>query len=152
MPQPVKLSDNLIEAAREAAPLAHRSLAAQIEHWATLGRAIEGSLTSDQSAVLKRGGVREPAARPYNSALIPDPSQILATALEHAVSPEFAAQVRLSLGRQAGPKYGTHPDFPGQLVRHNADGTLTPGRMVNREFQPTDEAPRPQPTSASNTR
>jgi hypothetical protein len=142
MPQPVKLSDTLIEAAREAAPLAHRSLAAQVEHWAALGRAIEGSLTSDQSATLKRSAVQEPAARPYSAAPARDPAQILAAALEHAVSPEFAAQVRTSLSRQTGPQYGTHKDHPGFLVRHNADGTVTPGHMVNREFVPADITPR----------
>jgi hypothetical protein len=146
MPQPVKLSDGLIEAARDAAPLAHRSLAAQVEHWAALGRAIEGSLTSEQSAVLK-SAVREPAVRPYMSA--PDPAHVLASALEHVVSPEFAAQVRASLGRQPGPKFGTHPDYPGYLVRHNADGTRTPGRMVNREFVPADEAMNQQSASSS---
>ncbi len=144
MPQPVKLYDALIEAAREAAPLAHRSLAAQIEHWAALGRAIEGSLTSQQSATLVRSAVQEPPARPYAPAPAADPTQILTAALEHAVSPEFAAQVRASLDHQAGPKYGTHKDHPGLLVRHNADGTLTPGRMVNREFVPAEEAPRRQ--------
>src|SRR5690606_20952615 len=122
------------------APLAHRSLAAQIEHWAALGRAIEGSLTSEQSAVLKRSAVREPAASPYVPAPSLDPAHVLAAALEHAVSPQFAAQVRASLGRQVGPKYGAHRDYPGYLVRRNADGTLTPGRMVNREFVPADEA------------
>jgi hypothetical protein len=142
VPQPVKLSDALIEAAREAAPLAHRSLAAQVEHWAALGRAIEGSLTSDQSATLKRSAVQEPTAHPYAPAPTGYPAQILAAALEHAVSPEFAAQVRASLDRQTGPKYGTHKDHPGLLVRHNADGTVTPGHMVNREFVPANKAPR----------
>lgn len=142
MPQPVKLSDDLIEAAREAAPLAHRSLAAQVEHWASLGRAIEGSLTSEQSATLKRTVVREPAARPYSPTPAESPAHILAAALEHAVSPEFAAQVRASLNRQTGPKYGTHEQFPGYLARRDADGTLTPGRMVNREFVPADQTPR----------
>jgi hypothetical protein len=140
MPQPVKLSDSLIEAAREAAPLAHRSLAAQVEHWAALGRAIEGSLTSEQSAVLKRSAVREPAASPYITRPSLDPAHVLAAALEHAVSPAFADQVRTSLSRQAGPKYGTHRDYPGYLVRRNEDGTLTPGRMVNRKFVPADDA------------
>lgn len=96
MPQPVKLSDSLIEAAREAAPAAHRSLAAQVEHWATLGRAIEGSLTSDESAILKGHVVRELAAA--------DPAHILAAALERAVSPEFAVQVRTQ-GRMVKRKF-----------------------------------------------
>lgn len=149
MPQPVILSDSLIHAAREAAPLAHRSLAAQVEHWTTLGRAIEGSLTSEQSAALKRGVVQEPAARPYAPTPSPDPASVLAAALEHAVSPEFAAQVRKSLGRLKGPKYGTHRDYPGYLVRYEADGTLTPGHMVDREFIPADEEPARQTTSST---
>jgi hypothetical protein len=53
MPQPVKLSDNLVNAARAAAPLAHRSLAAQVEHWAALGAPIERP-GLDQSTLLKR--------------------------------------------------------------------------------------------------
>lgn len=146
MPQPVKLSDSLIEAARDAAPLAHRSLAAQVEHWAALGRAIEGSLTSEQSAILKRSVVQEPAARPYSTTPSADPASVLAAALEHAVSPEFAAQVRTSLGRQNGPKYGTHRDYPGYLVRYETDGTLTPGHMVGRKFIPADEEPARQTT------
>lgn len=135
MAQPVKLSDTLINAARDAASDAHRSLAAQVEHWATLGRAIEGSLTSDQSASLKRS-VQEPAVRAYAQAPHEDPSAVLTAALERAVSPAFAGQVRQSLTRQAGPQYGTHTAFPGYLVRYEADGTLTPGRLVDRVFIP----------------
>src|SRR5690606_32301941 len=72
------------EAAREAAPLAHRSLAAQVEHWAALGRAIEGSLTSQQSATLMRSAVQVPSARPYSAAPAADPAQILTAALEQS--------------------------------------------------------------------
>ena len=41
MGSPVKVADELVEAAREAAALASRSVAKQIEHWARLGRAVE---------------------------------------------------------------------------------------------------------------
>lgn len=142
MPQPVKLSDSLIEAAREAAPAAHRSLAAQVEHWATLGRAIEGSLTSEESAILKGHAVREPMARPYVPTTTANPAHILVAALERTMGPGFAAQVRASLDKQQGPKYGPHPDYPGYLVQRNADGTLTPGRMVKRKFVPAKDAAR----------
>lgn len=37
----VKLNRRLVDAARAEAELFHRSLAGQIEHWATLGRALE---------------------------------------------------------------------------------------------------------------
>lgn len=62
MPQPVKLSDAIVSAARSSAPVANRSIAGQIEHWATLGRAVEGALTSEEVHALKkfngRGGKR----------------------------------------------------------------------------------------------
>ena len=55
MPQPVKLSDPLVQAARAAAQNAERSLAGQIEHWARLGRCVESTLSADAVASLKRG-------------------------------------------------------------------------------------------------
>jgi hypothetical protein len=54
MPQPVKVGDALIEAARAAAEDNHRSMAAQIEHWALLGRAVETALTLGDAVALKR--------------------------------------------------------------------------------------------------
>lgn len=37
----VKLNSRLVDAARREAEVFHRSLSGQIEHWATLGRALE---------------------------------------------------------------------------------------------------------------
>lgn len=62
MPQPVKLSDPLINAARTVAPEADRSIAGQIEHWARLGRVAERVLTFDESAHLKRDDFATPSA------------------------------------------------------------------------------------------
>ena len=133
MPQPVKLSDPLIDAARAAAPLAHRSLAAQVEHWAALGRAVDATLTAEQAAQVKRS-LHASVAEPPR-----DASAVLIDALVHAVSPAFADQVRASLATRKGPVYGTHAAFPGYLVRYERDGSLTPGRLVNREFIPTED-------------
>lgn len=68
---------------------------------------------------------------------MPRPVKLIA-ALIHAVGPGFPAKVRASLDRQAGPKYGTHKNHPGLLVRHDAIGSLTTGRIVNREFVPEE--------------
>lgn len=133
MPQPVKLSDPLINAAREAAELAHRSLASQVEHWATLGRAIEGRLTSDQSATLKNV-VRESAPAPYRN-----PEQLnaaIATALAHALSPEARKSFAAELAGSSEPSYSADPAFPGCIVRENLDGTRTPGHWVDERFVP----------------
>ena len=43
MPSAVKLSDELVELARNEAKLMKRSIAGQVEYWATLGRTIETS-------------------------------------------------------------------------------------------------------------
>ncbi|MFO1456216.1 MAG: nucleotidyltransferase domain-containing protein [Steroidobacteraceae bacterium] len=56
MPQPVKLSDPMVDAARAAAADADRSIAGQIEHWARLGRAAEAVLGHDEIVRVKRSG------------------------------------------------------------------------------------------------
>ena len=44
---PIKLSGELVDDARSSAKLFRRSLTGQIEHWATLGRAIGSQLSGD---------------------------------------------------------------------------------------------------------
>jgi ParD-like antitoxin of type II bacterial toxin-antitoxin system len=132
MPQPVKLSDALIGAAREAAALTHRSLASQVEHWATLGRAIDGQLTKQQTADLVRG-VQE-ARAVYGSPVSQAIAERITATIESVRSGNFGREIRESLHATSGPIYGTHPDFPGQMVRRNPDGTLTPGQLVGRNF------------------
>ncbi|HSF03478.1 MAG TPA: hypothetical protein VLA62_10720, partial [Solirubrobacterales bacterium] len=56
MPSPVKVSDRLLALARREARGAHRSATAQIEHWATLGRAVEVLLAYRDVLALKRAG------------------------------------------------------------------------------------------------
>lgn len=152
MPQPVKISDTLIEAAREAAPLANRSLAAQVEHWAALGRAIEGSLTADQSLTLKRA-IHEPLAPPYGSSESAQAvRQRVISAISQSLTPEFQSRMRDQIAASPSPTYGTDEAFPGYLVRRDPDGTLTPGRLQGREFQALAPGARPaKPASTGNS-
>ena len=109
--QPVKLSDQLINAARESAELAHRSLAAQVEHWSTLGRAIEGTLNADQTAQLKRA-VRE--SPPANYALSnAELASAVTQSIAQALAPESREKFRRELARPAQPIYGTDDAFSG---------------------------------------
>jgi hypothetical protein len=132
MPQPVKISDALIEAARTAADLTHRSVAAQVEHWATLGRAIEGQLTAQQSSELVKG-VREAQAT-YGVQLNPAIAARLADILVSTRDGSLSRSVRDSLYSSGRPLYGKHTDFPGRLVRRDPDGTVVPGQMVDGQF------------------
>jgi hypothetical protein len=52
----VKLSASLVNQARDAAQTMRRSIASQIEYWATLGRALEhaGLTTADSHALIAR--------------------------------------------------------------------------------------------------
>ena len=141
MPQPVKVSDALIEAAREAAPLANRSIAAQVEHWAALGRAIEGALSLSQTADLKRS-IQEPPPRAYVAPNPPSVHEIVAEALERTLHPSFGEAVRHELDESPFPTYGIDPEHPQQLMRQLPDGTQTPGRLVGRQFVPSPPAQR----------
>ena len=55
MGMPVKLSDELVLSARIEAEGADRSITAQIEHWAKLGRAAEVALGYTSATALKLG-------------------------------------------------------------------------------------------------
>ena len=94
MPQPVKVGDALIEAARTAAEENHRSMAAQIEHWALLGRAVEKALTLGDTQALKRSeGQLDSSARGR-----------IAEALTNALDPDRSAIAKTTIGlRDANP-------------------------------------------------
>jgi ParD-like antitoxin of type II bacterial toxin-antitoxin system len=110
-----------------------RSLAAQVEHWATLGRAIEGKLTTDQSSSLKYA-VRESAPRDYGSPATLNAA--LATALATALSTASRSALAIELARSPEPLFSADPALPGCILRENADGTRTPGRWQDNRFVP----------------
>ena len=56
MPAPVKISDRLLARAKEEAKSTQRSVTAQIEHWATLGRAVEVMTAHRDALMLKLFG------------------------------------------------------------------------------------------------
>src|SRR5712692_6331138 len=56
MGMPVKLSDALVKLARTEADAADRSITAQIEHWAKLGRSVETALRHEDALALKHAG------------------------------------------------------------------------------------------------
>lgn len=130
MSQPVKVADSLLEAARSAAEDAHRSMAAQIEHWAQLGRAVEHLLTTNNVVTLKRSAGR--LEGPQREALI--------EALSNALDPDRRNLARTAIGIRDRVRYETDPALPELLIEVAADGTRRAGRLVNRQFQPLVES------------
>ncbi len=152
MPHVVKLSSELVAAARDAAGLAHRSTSAQIEHWAALGRSLEGHLTLRESNTLKLS-VQEPATAYVAEKDVQRIGQRLAGALAHSLTPTGQAEARTALDTLNWPQYGTHEAYPGQVVEHHRDGRLVPGNFVNDRFVPTTmPTARDKPSSAARSR
>ena len=119
MGQPVKLSDALVKDARFCASLTERSIAGQIEFWAGLGKAIEGTMRTEEVLALKKSG----SVRP------------LSDCLREVETPTGKARLKEYLGQTPFPHYepGPHGDDE-RLIRIDADGTRTLGRFVDRQF------------------
>ena len=129
MPQPVKLSDALIDAARTESARADRSLAGQIEHWAQLGRMIEPGLTSANIQALKHGEADVAEVLPPT-----EEGQALLEALIAAVAND-SRRSKVTRGFAGRVRYGTDPDLPGFVIRLGPDGTRSVGRLVEGRFK-----------------
>lgn len=131
MGMPVKLSDELLFLARAEAAAANRSVAAQVEHWARLGRAAEAVLPYGDAKALKASGGDVERAFPDP----PSRSAVLTLLESIARSPERATAVERIRGSRR-PVYTTDAAFPGMVVCVRPDGARVPGRFENRRFIP----------------
>lgn len=124
---PVKLSNELVELAREEARAADRSITAQIEHWAKLGRSVESALRHEDAVALKASGGDLRRA-------FPGPSREEIHALLQRVA-EGADRAELAKSlRQGRVVYQSDRSDSGAIERIEPDGTRTPGRIQDRRF------------------
>ena len=119
MGQPVKLSDELVNDARNVAEISQRSIAGQIEFWASLGKSLEPLLRGDRALAIRQAGSERPLS-------------------------ELIAEVDSDVGRKRVydyleqlpyPHYEPVAGRPGLLCRIEKDGTKSIGRFVNRVFE-----------------
>ncbi|HET7344170.1 MAG TPA: hypothetical protein VFL90_22085 [Methylomirabilota bacterium] len=134
MPVPVKVSDRLLDLARREARDAHRSATAQIEHWATLGRAVEVLLAYSDVLALKRAGQA-----------LPVPARVSREDV-HARLARLAAdtdreRVRARIQAAGAPVYEAAAE-PGFIVEVHPDGRRVAGRLEGRRFVPGGRRPR----------
>ncbi len=129
MSSPVKLSDELVRAARATAAAADRSIAGQVEHWAGLGRAVEAYLRTSEALALKssRGEL--------DNAVLGEASR---RSINHAVRRTMARALSSSAPRASAgsPLYASDPATPGLLVRIDPNGRRTPGRLIKDRLRP----------------
>lgn len=124
----LKLSDDLVDEARQEAQAADRSLTSQIEHWARLGRSVETALRHQDVLALKRTG---------GGPLTPPTRRALLAAVRRVASERNTdLSARLKKGRTVYQDAGE-----GRVERIEHDGTRTVGRIAGRRFIP-DESER----------
>ncbi|OFW03305.1 MAG: hypothetical protein A3H96_19610 [Acidobacteria bacterium RIFCSPLOWO2_02_FULL_67_36] len=125
---PVKLSDELVKVARKEAAAADRSITAQIEHWAKLGRSVEAALRHEDALALKgSGGVLNVA---FGNATTRQAVYQLLGDIAGAMDRSALART-LTRGRTV---YESDPS--GAVARIAPEGTRTRGRFENRTFVP----------------
>lgn len=134
MPVPVKVSDKLLALAKKEAEATHRSATAQIEHWATLGRAVEVMAAYGDVLALKRVGSALPVPASVSREAVHD----LLAAL---VSDPDRARVKARIRAGGGPLYTVDPRGSGSVAEVTPDGRRTPGRLVHRRFVPARRKP-----------
>ncbi|MEO5693726.1 MAG: hypothetical protein ABIQ72_11420 [Usitatibacter sp.] len=122
MGMPVRLSDELAALAKSAADEATRSLTAQVEHWALLGRAVENVLDHATLTALKSGGGNLAAA-------LPDPARRTAVlnALLKAVRGMDRAALKERISAGGGALYGVKRARPDIVVRYEGGAKAATG-------------------------
>lgn len=135
MSMPVKLSDELVLSARREAALVERSITAQIEYWAKLGRALERALS--HAEVLAISATHGAADNKLVDAF-PEPAQQRSVrAVMQAVlasSERSAAQAIIHASGQ--PVYESDPQRPGGVIQVAANGKRVAGYFEQRRFVP----------------
>jgi len=121
---PLRIDGELIKEARTSGTVFHRSIAQQLEHWANLGKVLEGALTVRSVAHVK--SLKQPV----------DLDRLLAKAGSSAGQRRTLAL----LAKKKGPLYGVKADRPGVLLQYRPDGTKVAGQMSKGAFVPAKKA------------
>jgi hypothetical protein len=123
MGQPVKLSDALVMEARIAGEAMQRSIAGQVEFWASLGMKMERMMTGNQMVQTRGKSV----------------ASELSEGLESVNEPAGRARLAEYLASTPYPHYTPHPEKLRVFFREEVDGRITEGRFVGRRFVPLAE-------------
>ena len=123
MGQPGKLSDQLVSDARSVSEISKRSIAGQIEFWASLGQSLEPLLRGDRVMALQQAGATRP----------------LSELISEVDCEAGRRRVHSYLKSRPYPHFKSVPGRSGLLCRIDEDGTETIGRFVNRVFQLIEE-------------
>lgn len=132
MARSVKLSEDLVQAAEANAQIERRSVGGQIEYWAELGRRIacDPNISGADLLALQRHERSSEALQAVNESRR---GEILASLQRLLGDVKRETFVRKLAARQQ-PRYGIDPTDPTRLMRIDADGSRTYGRLIDNEF------------------
>lgn len=117
----VSLAPEFAAEVRSQADSSDRSMAAQLEHWSKLARAIETVFPAAALSELKAG----------------NPSEVLSRVGAYLIS-QNPASLRAKLANASSPLYGVDEADPAVVIRYNPDGSKTRGAFdVGGNFVPS---------------
>jgi len=131
MGTPLKVSDSLFAVAKQEAQATQRSITAQVEHWARIGRAVEAILAHQELLTLKQVG--ELLTPLYPSETRRKEVHDLLTQVALSADREVT---KSELRAGGAPVYASDPEYPGMIVQVLPDGSRTPGYLEGRRFVP----------------
>lgn len=127
MGMPVRLSEALTTLAKEAAEAATRSLTAQVEHWALIGRAVERALDHASLNALKASGGKLASA-------VPDAARraVITAAIREAVEGMDREALRRRINSGKAPLHGIERSRPEKIL-HYTDAPTTSAPTVRQQ-------------------
>jgi hypothetical protein len=124
---PIRLQEELMQAAESTAKRFHRSTAEQIEYWADLGRSV--SSTIDPDVVLSvLSGLTTIKTEPVISLPV-DPDEVF-----EALENDRKAGTLHSTVTSSAVRYQTSLGHPGYLEQIDSDGNITTGQFEHGQF------------------
>lgn len=129
MGRPVKVANELAEAAKETADLANRSMAKQIEHWARLGRAVE-QLVKTSDVMAFKAHLRDPS----DADKVSEARAALERLVKALVERTDRDAARTLISETGKPVYEAVAGRPDRLAQVWPDGQRIVGRLVGQEF------------------
>ncbi len=138
MAAPVKVSDRLLALAKKEADSTHRSATAQIEHWATLGRAVEVMAAYRDVLALKRLGNALPMP-----AFVP--REAVLGLLEQLVADPDRDSVKARIRAAGGPVYVSDPGRPGSVTAQATGVAAREAAVAHTAVAARRKTPRKRP-------
>ncbi len=124
---PIRLQDELMQAAALTAERFHRSTAEQIEYWAEMGRNVDHMLNPDDLLAIS-AGLAKITVEPVSSEPV-DPVGIFQT-----LETDRAQGILPQMVSGSAIRYQASSAHPGYLEQIHADGRIVTGKFQDGEF------------------